>query len=581
MESQEPDKPSRYKALMDGILSFSTWNHTAQPCKELVATFLAANQAWDNGDASFATSGGMGVLDVQTLEGCVHWRSVGRMLVADLSNSSTTGRMHSEADCCSHMLLSIEDFASVIARHKGLGTRVLESLPHVLGSLVRNNTIYTHVMKVWDSAKQSAILMYLDSVWSHVSGSKSNSSSSFMSANSSQVIAMKKFMREHQRHVALFHAFANSPSVFGVGEYYDAHSDAVTEPSNCTNDTNVSKSSSRSHTRSHIGIGNISLHSHTHGRRLMQEQQEQQQQGVRENRSPVDMYSSMVASTSGYSNLKVRNFATSSIPLVTSSWLEGPLGWPPKFSTVQFGNGTCPAGESALETMNEIFRVVRVYYEVDYSTKVSKPPWDLSKNLPKVYVPQPLETNSSGAAGGLGEASTAESMVVGSGSFWDFVSAATSDQGNWAPLLYGSAIGTVHDYAPWAEESAAGFFTVRRDRKVPKDALTLGNLAHDMFVCEFDNVMFCGREGEDGLRIRRNIFLCMVVALVTWIVLAVVLGVIPVFGGLCSMLVYAWLPLLVAVTGTHLAYGMAVTCFPMVPTCVLQVRLGFPNTHVA
>jgi hypothetical protein len=121
------------------------------------------------------------------------------------------------------------------------------------------------------------------------------------------------------------------------------------------------------------------------------------------------------------------------------------------------------------------------------------------------------------------------------------------------------------------QDFAKGFFTVRRGGDVPKDAFTVGNLAHDLLVCEFDNVMFCGREDDaTGSRIRRNILVCGIVAYIAWALLAAIVSTIPLVGTSAGTLINAGMIALVPVTALHLAYGMGVTCFPLVPTCAVQ-----------
>ena len=566
---------SRHEKLVESIRSFDSWNKTAEPCRELVAVFL---------DTS--SSHPMSVLDMQTLEQCVGWREVGRSIMAELNMSRMVPANASSTDCCSHMFMSVQDLVSVVASNKGVGLLLAEKLVFVADKLVRNTVLFRHAMSLWDTAKQHISIMYLEALWQRVAESgrgrgggggennATNTSNVFglYDGNSSEVRALKRFMREHRMQVAMFHAFANAPAAFEKGMasavyYEDEHENSNRRRSDKVNETrDMKNATTNNHTTSAFNNRFPSAAAHS-GRRLMMATEPSPSLS----RSPVDVYSSIVASTSGFSMTSVASARTgqqSNIPLVTSSWLEGPLGWPPKYSTVYLSNDTCPAGDSALETALEVFRVVRLYYESDFAAKVSQPPWDLSKNLPRAYVP----ASSSSGEDEDGQVSAAESTRPGSA--WELLSTAASDQGSWAPLMYGSMLGAVHDYAPWAEESATGFFTVRRGSSVPSDAVTVGNLAHDLLVCEFDNVMFCGREmSSDGggiMRVRRNIFLCTIIGVVGWVVVAALLGLIPLIGSACTTLIYAGLPVLAVVTGVHLAYGMAATCFPLVPTCVLQ-----------
>ena len=80
-------------------------------------------------------------------------------------------------------------------------------------------------------------------------------------------------------------------------------------------------------------------------------------------------------------------------------------------------------------------------------------------------------------------------------SYWDVA----SDQGMWAPFIFESLLGGVHAFAPWLEDFSASFFTLKRGSGVPEDAFTAGNLLHDALVCDFDSLMFCGRQkGTSG-----------------------------------------------------------------------------------
>ena len=195
--------------------------------------------------------------------------------------------------------------------------------------------------------------------------------------------------------------------------------------------------------------------------------------------------------------------------------------------------------------------------------QVKQAPWDIKSSLPSMdYGPRSYSSGS----GGRGEAG-----VVGS--YWDVA----ADQGMWAPYFFQSFLGTVHSYAPWMEDLAAGFFTLRRDNAsgssssnggagAERRALTAGNLLHDMLVCDFDSVMFCGSSQS---RERKNIFVCMVVAYAIWYVVGLVIGTVP-GAGVLYVVVYSFMWVLVPITAVQLSYGMAATCFPMLPTCLLQ-----------
>ena len=66
LEEDESDSHHRLNALLASIESFGdSWNHTSKPCNTLVETFVGSG-----------ASPSMGVVDMGTLELCVHWRRV-------------------------------------------------------------------------------------------------------------------------------------------------------------------------------------------------------------------------------------------------------------------------------------------------------------------------------------------------------------------------------------------------------------------------------------------------------------------------------------------------------------------------
>jgi hypothetical protein len=204
-----------------------------------------------------------------------------------------------------------------------------------------------------------------------------------------------------------------------------------------------------------------------------------------------------------------------------------------------------------LVVLAQVVGVLKTYYTQDFANKVKRPPWDFASNSPRMV------SSSTGANDAAEEAGSVSSPTVDS---------------SWSGLLYGSALGSVHAYAPWMEESASSFFTLKRGGpEVPSDAFTLGNLVHDFTRCSFDNVMFCGRENADGTgRVRRNIVVCGVISVAGWAVVAWFVSTLPFVGSGLGTFVFASMLALVPITALQLAYGMAYTCFPMLPTCLIQ-----------
>jgi hypothetical protein len=111
----------RDEVLMRGVQAFSEWNHTAALCNRLVEAFLHGTLE--------------GVLDMEALEGCIHWREVGRSIIHYLNLTSMTEHGW---DCCSHAFMSVQDFVSVLIRNKGAAVQVTEKFTDVVTKLFKS-----------------------------------------------------------------------------------------------------------------------------------------------------------------------------------------------------------------------------------------------------------------------------------------------------------------------------------------------------------------------------------------------------------------------------------------------------------
>lgn len=389
-------------------------------------------------------------------------------------------------DCCSHAFMSLQDLAGVAAARKGVVLQLAERFPEVVLALWRGSDVYQHASRLVDAAQQHVVTAYLDAVFQRVLGGNASNRTAFAPA---ELEAVRRMVRSHQTQAALFHAFSGG----GVVPAAAAAAAASDRPQ-----PQAAARSSSGGGVVQAAAGDLkqplaAARSSSGGRRLLQQQSAM---------GTVDTYSSLVAASRGFSNLAIAGFRSGDEPLVTETWLEGPFGWPPKYGTLEQA-GQCPAVSQFVESAGEVLRVLKAYYASDFAQKVSRPPWDFASNAPTVL-----------ASGSSNDASSVREAVASSS------------------LLYGTALGAVHDYAPWMEESASSFFTLRRGPDVPRGAFTLGNLAHDFTQCSFDNVMFCGREGEAGARMRRNIVVCAAVSLAGWTVVAWFVASLP--GGCCA-----------------------------------------------
>lgn len=202
--------------------------------------------------------------------------------------------------------------------------------------------------------------------------------------------------------------------------------------------------------------------------------------------------------------------------------------------------------------------MVAAYYTIDFAAKVQAPPWDLASNLPRMAQQQQQQQASRRAGTEAGEAST---VVV----------LDTSDPGTWAPAFFQLVLDSADTNAPWMGDALYGFFKFQRGNATSADEFTVGNLVHDSLVCSFDNVMFCGRQNaQTNVRERRNLLVCLLVSVGSWMLVGTLASFVPVVGRAVQVLVFAGMVVLVPMTTVYLTYGMAATCFPLVPTCLVQ-----------
>ncbi len=643
--SAEDPAVSEAHLLRSDIASFSRgWEHVSEPCASLAREFahgydeagILSNQQHRAAQSTtfsshvfgnwsrFASDDaappvmmmsarrmrralGMSVTDLVTLRECVRRRKVGARVAAQLNATRTTTTRDQE-DCCSHMFMSITDFVGVASANKGVLTEVLRQWSSIAHSLVTDLPVYHNIMRLMDMWKQNAVLSYLDSVWARVasvmekdgeSSEEGNATKYNLSSgvwrefgpNSTEIRWMRKFVREHRRQVHLFDMFAHerlyyinsAPQSVPDGANKTGEKAASANGTSATsNDTDTDATGDR-HDGA-VDLGDVI----SRGMRSSRSGGGGESSSMRRmlaydpaTTAVVAAYTNLVSSTNGFSSLAVsasrsmRKGSSSDEPLVTDTWLEGPFGWPPRFDFyTQDGwkrdTDRCIAFELGVQATMDVFRVVKIYYEIDFASKVASPPWALNENSPTFFVPHKMGPPSGSATG----------TQVPNPTWMDLATNLTEQ----STLL----ISTMRTYTPWLLDGAAGFFVIRRGGDVPLDALTIGNVVHDAIVCDFDSVMFCGRLQQGGERKRRNIAVCFLISIVTWLAVAFAVSLVPGVGNILSTLVYIWLVVLVPSTTLQLSYGMAFTCAPLVPTCLVQdmiasikvvlpMRINWPN----
>lgn len=281
---------------------------------------------------------------------------VGLAMASDLnltrvSLQSTQPVASGEQDCCSHLFLSVSDFVSVVSRHKGVGMQLLERLPDVAEYVWRASPLYHQATQAMDAVRQHAFTMYLDSLWRDVMLRMGVAGGSILAeagapnqnatiANLSAAYAseeVKRFIRQHQKQVALFYAYSNDV----------AHSRPLQNPEAIPKPRRDG-SPVQEHGGSDQNRGEGSQR-----RRLLQSSTQSNDYG-----SPVDMYSSLVASSQGFTNIALGRFESSGNGqrLITQTWLEGPFAWPPKVGALEEA-GSCKAAETVFSSALEVFQV--------------------------------------------------------------------------------------------------------------------------------------------------------------------------------------------------------------------------------
>jgi len=297
-------------------------------------------------------------------------------------------------DCCSHAFMSLEDLASVVSKNKGVGLEMLRQLAPIVTGLVKSTRLYQSFLQLYETGRQHVMFMYMEKVWDRVSatmtasdddndddggergeehprgsnetdsnettlldvGARRNSrrirrdknhdsrnNRTWQQASPAEVLMMRKFIRQHRRQIALFEMYANE-----IFHKFDAsphhgimatHENAWVVNASEAAESDTESGASDVANASILGLGldfgdqrNVSTTTALRrSRRLLSSSP-----------SVVDSYSSLVASTKGFSNAAVATLQKkkkktrdgTATPLITETWLQGPFGWPPRYALV-------------------------------------------------------------------------------------------------------------------------------------------------------------------------------------------------------------------------------------------------------
>ena len=117
-----------------------------------------------------------------------------------------------------------------------------------------------------------------------------------------------------------------------------------------------------------------------------------------------------------------------------------------------------------------------------------------------------------------------------------------------------------------AGRSFAYFFSMDA-QNVPGDAITAGTLLRNSLVCDFEAVTFCHKKDVAS---RKNLVVSFIIAYVVYVAVSALMDAMLITRIISPLWKNAMLLIVVPWIGFQLAYGVGPTCFPMLPTCLLQ-----------
>ena len=114
--------------------------------------------------------------------------------------------------------------------------------------------------------------------------------------------------------------------------------------------------------------------------------------------------------------------------------------------------------------------------------------------------------------------------------------------------------------------AAASFFNLDTS-DVPGDSVTAGSIIRNAFVCDFEAVIFCRKESMPS---RKNLVVSFMIAYGIYLIISLLLSATFLTSIVGPVWRIAGLWVFVPWMAFQFAYGVGPSCFPMVPTCLLQ-----------
>lgn len=210
----------------------------------------------------------------------------------------------------------------------------------------------------------------------------------------------------------------------------------------------------------------------------------------------------------------------------------------------------CMAIQETVDAVLEVSMVLKAFYmSPSFQEVANLPPWKWELSLASPSDEDDVGSNKNASFSNTQPRPTDDRNDFASSSFYFVLD-------NVAKPMLGEE--GVHNIS----RSFAGFFTMDSS---DRSALTAGNLIRNSMVCDFEAVTFCHKGGT-----RRNLVASFVMAYVMYMVAAAILDA----TAFTSFLSPFWRSVMFVVVvpgmGFYLAYGVGPSCFPMVPTCLMQ-----------
>lgn len=214
---------------------------------------------------------------------------------------------------------------------------------------------------------------------------------------------------------------------------------------------------------------------------------------------------------------------------VAETWLQGPMGWPPRFEYWD-AQSPCAVYETLRDAMVQSTQVMVKYYTTDFAKSRVAPPWDIPGNIPQLYT------------GAGGENASADSFPV----------IPVDDQDLAASYYSFFAKSILEGWFGITPNGIRVFFT-----DSAQDRMNARTILKELLVCDFESVIMCTKH-------RRNFFVSLVLSYFLFWCLTTVLSFLGIQGP--SILLWGLVPTM----AFWLAYGVSPLCFPMVPTCLVE-----------